>query len=105
MVPLSRRPYIRLVKAVLGCIGDSPDRVTLKGFTGSFARGARLSGFSAGGALLPASWNANAPGAPGLAGGTLSTCSNVDQIHCGRLGVFWVMCRPTRPIDTSEHLP
>ena len=23
--------------------------------------------------------------------GTLSTCSNVDQIHCGRFGVFCTM--------------
>src|ERR1051325_11279628 len=29
--------------------------------------------------------------------GILSICSNVDQIHCGRVGVFVTMCRPTSP--------
>ncbi len=31
--------------------------------------------------------------------GTLSKCSNVDQIHCGRLGVLVTMCRPTRAMS------
>jgi hypothetical protein len=34
---------------------------------------------------------------PGAAGGTLSICSNVAQLHCGINGVFCVMCRPTKP--------
>src|SRR6185295_1277932 len=39
------------------------------------------------------------PGSGGVApnGGTLSTCSKVAHAHCGRVGVFCVMCRPTRP--------
>src|SRR6266404_640958 len=35
--------------------------------------------------------------------GTLSICSKVDQIHCGLLGVFATMCRPTSPIVLCVH--
>src|SRR5687768_3053813 len=37
------------------------------------------------------------PGVSVPQGGTLSICSNVAQVHCGRVSVFWVMCSPTRP--------
>jgi hypothetical protein len=45
------------------------------------------------------------PLCPGLCGGTLSTCSKVDQIHCGREGVFCTMCMPTKPTVFWEHVP
>ncbi len=35
----------------------------------------------------------------------VSTCSNDDQIHCGRLAVFCTICNPTSPTVTVEHLP
>src|ERR1051326_8818142 len=37
--------------------------------------------------------------------GMLSTCSNVDQIHCGRDGVFVTIWRPTSPTLPGTHLP
>src|ERR1700730_4376559 len=35
--------------------------------------------------------------------GTLSTCSKVDQIHCGRSGVLVTMCRPIRAMSRAIH--
>ena len=35
----------------------------------------------------------------------MSICSYDDQIHCGRLAVFWMTCNPTSPAVTFEHAP
>src|SRR5579863_458308 len=105
MVLLNFRSYIRLVYAVLGLMGDTVERVTLKGLTGSGASGTRASGFSTGaGSALPLC-RASLPGASLRAGGTTSTCSNVDQIHCGRVGVFCTMCSPANPTVAIEQRP
>src|SRR5689334_23388487 len=32
----------------------------------------------------------------------LSTCSNVDQIHCGELSDLCAMCMPTMPTTTGH---
>src|SRR4051812_7752855 len=36
--------------------------------------------------------------------GQLSTCSKVDHIHCGRLGVLWTMWKPTSPTVAKSHV-
>ena len=40
---------------------------------------------------------------PAHLGGTASACSNDDQIHCGRLGVFCAMCSPMSPTVIRAH--
>ena len=45
--------------------------------------------------------------APGVVcpDGTLSACSNVDHIHCGRDAVFWTMWSPTKPTVVLAQMP
>jgi hypothetical protein len=80
------------------------DRTTLNGLAGWCGSGTKGTGFSdVIGAGVP-SLNVNRPTPPWNIR-MLSTCSNVDQIHCGLGGVLRTMCSPTRPTVVAEHLP
>ena len=96
---------MNVVRSVTVSTGAFASRVTLNGFAGSGASGTSDRGLTEGiGARVP-SFRTNRSGPSGRAGGTVSTCSNDDQIHCGRLGVFCAMCSPIRPMVVRSQPP
>jgi hypothetical protein len=50
-------------------------------------------------------WNVKLLPERSSSSGTLSTCSNVDQIHCGRDGVLYTIWRPTSPTVAIRQAP
>ena len=86
-------------------MGARASRHTLNGVAGSGRSGVDRQGIVSRASGPRPSFSTYAPGESAQGGGTRSFCSNDDQIHCGRLGVFCAMCMPTRPIVVLAHPP